>query len=177
MDRISKAKHIIKKTNNSNKFKPWPGLHILTEKLGGDTNNNNLSSKKKIQLFQGCESCTVTEARATYNLSHGGRHERRQSERSRIRQELKTTLFEVMIIIQPREAALTEAALAGLDITEHPKAVYWADGSRLKDGSCGIGVVYSTIKSSWTEISYRVRGSANTDVLEVYEIVKALEIA
>ncbi|KAH6703201.1 ribonuclease H-like domain-containing protein [Leptodontidium sp. MPI-SDFR-AT-0119] len=136
-----------------------------------------LLQKHNLPLCQGCESCTATEARAKQKLSRGGGQERTQSERSRIRQGLKITLFEGVIIIHPREIALTEAALEGLNLTEHSKAVYWADGSRLKNGSCGIGVVYSATKSSWTELSYRVRGSANANVLEVYAISKALEIA
>ncbi|KAL2069849.1 hypothetical protein VTL71DRAFT_14528 [Oculimacula yallundae] len=45
------------------------------------------------------------------------------------------------------------------------------------NGSCGIGVVYSSAESSWTELSYRLCGSLDINVLEVYAISKALEIA
>lgn len=136
-----------------------------------------LLQKHNLPLCQGCESCTAIEARAKQNLSRVGGQKRPQSERSRVRQGLKRTLFEGVIIMHHREIALAEAALEGLNLTGHSKAVYWTDGSRLENGSCGIGVVFSAPKSSWTELSYRVRGSAKTTVLEVYAIAKALEIA
>ena len=71
-----------------------------------------LLQKHNLPLCQGCESCTAIEARAKQNLSRVGGQKRPQSERSRVRQGLKRTLFEGVIIMHHREIALAEAAKA-----------------------------------------------------------------
>jgi ribonuclease HI len=56
------------------------------------------------------------------------------------------------------------------------RLVYWTDGSRLKD-SCGIGISYCFSTETWIELSWRVRRTTKTHILEIYAIAKALEIA
>lgn len=60
---------------------------------------------------------------------------------------------------------------------QQDRLVYWTDASRLKHFGCGIGVVYRSSTDMWAELSWSVRASTKTLVLEIYAIAKALEIA
>ncbi|KAL9602431.1 MAG: hypothetical protein Q9219_001855 [cf. Caloplaca sp. 3 TL-2023] len=60
---------------------------------------------------------------------------------------------------------------------EQERMVYWTDASRRDDLRCGIGVVHQSSTESWDKLSWSVRASTETQVLEIYAIAKALELA
>ncbi|PVH73557.1 hypothetical protein DL98DRAFT_519820 [Cadophora sp. DSE1049] len=130
--------------------------------------------KRNLPLCPGCELCSATKARECQRLQQ--QHEK--SLRSRTRQALKNTLFEGVVVIKPKDVALTGAASEAHTQTDQSRQVYWTDGSCRHNSSCGLGVVYyCSIRSRWIELSWRVRGFVGTHVLEIYAISKALEIA
>ncbi|KAH6718976.1 hypothetical protein BKA61DRAFT_669313 [Leptodontidium sp. MPI-SDFR-AT-0119] len=101
-----------------------------------------------------------------------------QFTRSKIRQGLRNIVFEGVVVIIPKDVALVEAKNEDNLLTDRSRLAYWTDGSYLEDYFCGIGVVYcSALRSTWTELSWRLRGFAHTFALGFYAIAKALEIA
>jgi ribonuclease HI len=139
--------------------------------------------KQNLPSCEGCDLCSATKAREIEKAirdSHvpfSQRQEHKQSPHSKLRQYLKKNLFEADIVITPKQIALTEVANE-VDLgAEQDRSVYWTDGSRLKDSCCGIGVAYRSSTETWAELSWSVRGSIKTHVLEIYAIAKALEIA
>ncbi|KUJ18931.1 uncharacterized protein LY89DRAFT_507998 [Mollisia scopiformis] len=102
--------------------------------------------------------------------------ENKPCSRSTIRKNLRNKLFQGAVVVPPRHVAHTEAMSEG-DV-EPGRLVFWTDGSRADDGSCGIGVAYrSSPEAAWTERSWSAPRSTQTHVLEVYAISKALEMA
>ncbi|KAL8871818.1 MAG: hypothetical protein Q9174_002429 [Haloplaca sp. 1 TL-2023] len=57
------------------------------------------------------------------------------------------------------------------------RAVYWTDASKRENLGCGIGVVHQTPTGRWDRLSWSVRASTETSVLEIYAVAKALELA
>lgn len=138
--------------------------------------------KQNLPICQGCHLCSATKDREDRKaIRNSGppdtqQEEYKQSLRSKIRQGLKHILFKGTVTISPRRIALTEAANKVGSSTDQSQSVYWTDGSRLKS-SCGIGIAYCSSIGTWSELSWGVRRSVETYMLEIYAIAKALEIS
>lgn len=138
--------------------------------------------KRNLPLCQGCDLCSAVKSREIWKANRDSdipcsqRQEPKQSRRSRIRQGLKNIVFEGAVVIRPRLDALAEAANEVRFGAELSRLVYWTDGSRMKN-SCGIGISHYTVTETWIELSWRVRRTTETIILEAYAIAKALEIA
>jgi hypothetical protein len=139
--------------------------------------------KHNLPICQGCDLCSTMKAQEVRRASRdsdipcGQRQEHKQSLLSRIRQGLKNKFFKGVVFISPRHLALAEAEKEVGSCVEQSRSVYWTDGSRLKTSCCGIGIAYCSSTNTWTERSWRLRGSVKPHVLEVYAIAKALEIS
>jgi ribonuclease HI len=138
--------------------------------------------KQNLPICQGCDLCSATKSREVQkairdsNIPYGQRQEHKQSRRSRVRQSLKNKVFEGAVVIRSKIDALAEGADEVGFCAEPGRLVYWTDGSRLKN-SCGVGISYCSSTETWIELSWRVRKTTKTHILEIYAIAKALEIA
>ncbi len=80
----------------------------------------------------------------------GQRQEHKQSLRSRIRRGFKNKFFKGVVFISPRHLVLAKAVKEVGFCADQSRLVYWTDGSRFK---------------TWTERSWRLRGSVKTHVV------------
>ena len=116
------------------------------------------------------------EDKKRFSLTFSQRYVNRKSSRGRLRHFLKGNLFQGNILITTAHITnarrVNDLYLAG----EGERLVYWTDASKNKDLRCGIGVVGQSSLVSWDELSWSVRASKDTYVLEIYAIAKALEL-
>ncbi|KAF7938214.1 hypothetical protein EAE99_001886 [Botrytis elliptica] len=96
--------------------------------------------------------------------------------RRKTKRDLKNKLFKGVVVIEPRETALASAAKEVDSYLNEDRLVLWTDGSRNELSDCGIGIAYRSSKYVWEDLSWRIRGQISTYLLEIYAIVRALEI-
>ncbi|KAF7906507.1 hypothetical protein EAF00_000786 [Botryotinia globosa] len=96
--------------------------------------------------------------------------------RRKTKRDLKNKLFKGVVVIEAREIALATAAKEVDSYLNEDRLVLWTDGSGNESSDCGIGIAYHSSKYVWEDISWRIRGQISTYLLEMYAIVRALEI-
>ncbi|KAK6614092.1 hypothetical protein H4I96_00413 [Botrytis cinerea] len=96
--------------------------------------------------------------------------------RRKTKRDLKNKLFKGVVVIEPRETALASAAKEVDSYLNEDRLVLWTDGSGNESPDCGIGIAYHSSKYVWDDLSWRIRGQISTYLLEMYAIVRALEI-
>lgn len=145
-----------------------------------------LLRKQNLPICEGCDLCSAIKSRGIKKEAAGESHgpssqpqAHQQSRRSKLRQYLKRNLFKADVLIVPRHDPHVQM-VNDLDCSaEQDRSVYWTDASRLGDRTfrCGIGLAYLSFAETWAELSWSVRASTDTRVLEICAIAKALEIA
>lgn len=96
--------------------------------------------------------------------------------RRKTKRDLKNKLFKGVVVIEPSETALVSAAKEVNSYLNEDRLVLWTDGSGNETSDCGIGIAYRSSKYVWDDLSWRIRGQISTYLLEIYAIVRALEI-
>ncbi|KAF7894348.1 uncharacterized protein EAF01_009799 [Botrytis porri] len=96
--------------------------------------------------------------------------------RRKTKRDLKNKLFKGVVLVEPRETALARAASEVDSYLNEDRLVLWTDGSGSDFSDCGIGIAYHSSKYVWDDLSWRIRGQISTYLLEMYAIVRALEI-
>ncbi|KAI4279112.1 MAG: hypothetical protein LQ337_000535 [Flavoplaca oasis] len=140
--------------------------------------------KQHLPICEGCHLCFAINSRRIKKATGESRvlsnqplaHQQR---RRKLRLYLKRNLFEADILIVPRRDPHVHMANDLGFGAEQDRSVYWTDASKLqeKDSCCGIGVAYLSSAETWAELSWSIRPSTDTYVLEICAIAKALEIA
>ncbi|TGO66440.1 hypothetical protein BOTNAR_0061g00420 [Botryotinia narcissicola] len=96
--------------------------------------------------------------------------------RRKTKRDLKNKLFKGVVVIEPSETALGSAAKEVDSYSNEDRLVLWTDGPGNETSDCGICIAYRSSKYVWDDISWRIRGQISTYLLEMYAIVRALEI-
>ncbi|TGO43518.1 hypothetical protein BHYA_0001g01470 [Botrytis hyacinthi] len=96
--------------------------------------------------------------------------------RRKTKRDLVNKRFKGVVVIEPRETALASAAKEVDSYLNEDRLVLWTDGSGNESSDCGIGIAYHSSKFVWEDISWRIRGQISTYLLEMYAIVRALEM-
>ncbi|KAL8912699.1 MAG: hypothetical protein Q9171_002332 [Xanthocarpia ochracea] len=141
--------------------------------------------KQHLPICEGCDLCSAINSRrikkaiGESHVPSGQSQAHQQSRRRKLRQYLKGNLFEADILIAPRHDPHAQMVNDLGFSAEQDRSVYWTDASRLgvRNFCCGIGVAYLSSAERWAELSWSIRASTNTYVLEICAIAKALEIA
>lgn len=139
--------------------------------------------KQQLPTCNGCNLCSAKNTREIKRTTRDSdvplsqQHVNRQSPRSKLRQFLKRDMLQGNILIAtPHVTVAGRADDLGFG-AEKERLVYWTDASKREDLRCGIGVVHQSSTELWDGLSWSVRASTDTHVLEIYAIAKALELA
>ncbi|KAF7949612.1 uncharacterized protein EAE97_003121 [Botrytis byssoidea] len=122
----------------------------------------------------GCGQSTISSLVAPKPIRD---HMRKGFLQPETKRDLEDKFFKGVVIIEPRETALANAAKEFESYSNEDRLVLWTDASRNELSDRGIGIAYHSSKYVWDELSWRIRGQISTHLLEVYAIVRALEIA
>ncbi|KAF7958893.1 hypothetical protein EAE96_002420 [Botrytis aclada] len=90
--------------------------------------------------------------------------------RRKTKRDLKNKLFKGVVVIEPRETALSSAAKEVDSYFNEDRLVLWTDGSLSESSGCGIGIAYRSPKYGWDDIFWRIRGQISINHLEIYAV-------
>jgi ribonuclease HI len=89
---------------------------------------------------------------------------------------LKKTVFEGAVVNRSRDDALVEAEKEARLCADAGRLLYWTDASSLQNTG-GIGICYLPSTNQWVHRCWRVETTTCSQILEIYAIAKALELA